>query len=102
MTDNNNILTPEEAEHKIREILKYQHFTALPHCQLRMEQRGYDYIDIERVLSKGKVKEPPEYKTKYNSWVCKVEGKVVEGDKAVVVTAIVSNKQLLCITLYSK
>ncbi|MGB2927374.1 MAG: DUF4258 domain-containing protein [Desulfobacterales bacterium] len=102
MSDNNNILTTEEAERKIREILKYRYFTASPYCRIRMKERGYDDIDIELVLSKGKVKEPPEYNTKYNNWVCKVEGKVVEGDKTVVVTAIVSNNQLLCITLYSK
>jgi hypothetical protein len=102
MSDNSDILTIKEAERKIREILEYRYFTALPHCRLRMKERGYDDTDIEFVLSKGKVKEPPEYSNQYNSWVCKVEGRVVEGDNAVVVTAIVNNNQLLCITLYSK
>ena len=102
MSDNNNILTAEEAERKIREILKDQNVAILPHCRLRMEERSYNDIDIELVLSEGKVKEPPEYNTKYNNWICKVEGRVVEGDKANVVTAIVNNNTLLCITIYSK
>jgi len=102
MSDNNNILTAEEAERKIRDILKYRYFTILPHCRDRMKQKGYEDIDIEVVLSKGKVKEAPEYSTKYRNWVCKVEGRVIEGDKAAVITAIVNDNQLLCITIYLK
>lgn len=102
MTDNNDILTVEQAEIKIREIVEFGYISRSIHFSERMEQRGYDDNDLHLVLSKGEVKQPPEFSQEYNNWVCKVEGMVVEGDIAVVVTAILSHNELYCITIRPK
>jgi hypothetical protein len=102
MPDIRNILSAQEAERRIRGIVKFGYVTPLPHCRLRMKERGYDDTDLELILSTGRIIEPPEFNTEYNNWVCIVEGNVVEGDIAVVVTAIFSHNELHCITIKPK
>jgi len=48
------------------------------------------------------VNEPPEYDKFYHNWKYKVEGKTIEGDKAIVITVILSHRALLAITIMPK
>jgi len=99
MPDNMHRLSAKEAEQKVREIYKYRYFTPSSHFTERMRKRGYDIQDIEEILSKGRVSDPPELSEEYNNWVCKVEGRSIEGDMARVVTAIIDDNELFCITI---
>ena len=66
MTDNDtDRLEPKEAQRKINGIAKLGYITPTNHLSDRMEERGYDFQDLEQILSLGKVKDPPEYDEKY-------------------------------------
>ena len=95
-------LTTKEAEEEIQGIVKYGEVTPLPHCYQRMKERNYDIHDITYILSTGKIRDPPEYDEKHYNWMYKVEGNVIEGDKAIVVVAIASHRELVCITIKPK
>ena len=96
-------LKAEEAERKIREIVKYGSITLSNHCKYeRLKNRNYDIHDINLVLSKGKVLEPPEWDSEFNNWKYKIEGNSVEGDKTVVIVAFINHRELLCITIMPK
>ncbi len=56
-------------------------------------------LDVELVLTKGKVRKPPEYDQKHENWKYRVEGNAVEGDKATVVVTIQSDREIYCITI---
>ena len=99
MSDIINKLTAKEAEQRIRRISKLGSVLILPHCQEKMEERNYNSSDIDLVLSKGRVQEPPEYNEIFCQWRYKVEGNTIDGDKATVVVAIESHRELLCITI---
>ncbi len=102
MPDNIRELTPEEAQKKIRKIAKFFNIIPTDHCYERMDDRSYSIHDIELVLQKGTVHDPPEYDEVHRSWKYNVEGKAIEGDKAVVVTVILSHHDLLAITIMPK
>jgi len=99
MTDNKYRLSPQKAQQKIREIAKLGWITPRPHCQIRMEERGFDIQDLEYLLSKCIVTKPPEYDKKHNGWKYKATGYAIDGDKAAVITVIVSHRELACITI---
>ena len=67
-----------------------------------MANRDYDVQDLEKVLLNGKINAPPEYDSKYNNWKFKVEGLTTEDDIAVVVTVIISHRELFCVTIFGK
>jgi hypothetical protein len=102
MADNRGRLTPEDAEHEIRGIEKLGSVIPSPHCSEQMERRNYNMDDIHLVLSKGKVLGPPKYDSVHRNWEYEVEGSVIEGDKAIVVVAILSHNELTCITIKPK
>jgi hypothetical protein len=95
-------LSPKEAGRKINEIARLGFISPTRHLKDRMRERGYDYRDLEEILSFGKVKKPPEYDKKYNQWKYKVEGNVIGGEKATVVAAIVSHNEIKGITIMDK
>lgn len=99
MADTKNRLTNEEAELQIRDIAKLGYVDPLPHCWERMAQKGYSIDDVIFLLRRGKIKEPPKYDPDFDNWEWKVEGNVIEGDKATVIVAIVSHRELKCITI---
>ena len=101
MTDINDTgkLTPEKAVSIIREIVQYGDIIPTEHCQKRMNERHFDMQDIEVILKNGNVFEEPEFDEDYESWKYKVEGRSIEGDRGIVVTAIISHRELLCITI---
>jgi len=103
MSDNNNILTSKEAERKIREIATYGSVITTHHCFFdSMDSRNFSNQDVDFVLKKGTVNEPPEYDEDYDNWKYKIEGETIDGDKAVVVTVILSHRELLAITIIHK
>ena len=103
MADNKDRLTAEEAERKIREIIKLGDINLSYHCfSESMPFRKYDSLDVESVLSKGQVVQPPEYDTKYRNWKCKIEGKLADGEIVIVIAAFISHRELKCITIMPK
>ena len=103
MTDNDtDRLGPKEAQRKINGIGKLGYIIPTSHLSDRMEERGYDFQDLEQILSLGKVKDPPEYDEKYEHWKYKVQGNVIDGEKATVVVAILSHNEVLGITIMDK
>jgi len=85
MVDNNKKLTLQEAQSKIREIAKLG-----------------SVIWTDHFSQEGTVKEPPEYDEDYRNWKYKVEGKTIDGDIAIVITVILSYRELLAITIMPK
>lgn len=103
MTDSIKKLTPLEAQTKIRDIAKLGSIIPTYHCFCdSMDIRSYSIHDLELVLKKGTVKEHPEYDEKYRNWKYKVEGRAIDGDQAIVITVILSYRELLAITIMPK
>lgn len=103
MADIMKKLSPQEAQTKIREIATFGDIITTFHCSFdSMEERSYSIHDVEIVLRKGTVKEPPEYDEDYDNWEYIVEGNTIDGDKAVAVTVILTHRKLLVITIKPK
>ena len=103
MSDTIHKLSPEEAESQIRKIAISGSVEITEHCyDESMRNRGYDSNDIVNVLFNGRIREPPQYDEEHSNWEYRVEGNVVEGEKATVVVAIKSHDQLVCITIMPK
>jgi hypothetical protein len=101
-TEKKKTLCCRDAEQRIQEIASWGDVIPLPHCLKRMRERNYDMNDLLFVLTRGKVREAPEYDRTYQNWKCKVEGTVVEGDRTIIVVAITGDRELCCITIYDK
>ena len=95
-------LTAEEAESQIRRIAKLGSVIPAYHFDDQSAFRNYDTSDIYYLLSHGKVKKPPKYDEKFGNWKCKVEGNLIDGEKATIIVAILSHRELLCITIMDK
>jgi len=103
MVYNNKKLTLQEAQSKIREIAKLGSVIWTDHFSYdSMNYRNYSSQDIDFILQEGTVKEPPEYDEDYRNWKYKVEGKTIDGDIAIVITVILSYRELLAITIMPK
>lgn len=102
MTDNKYRLSPKDAQEKIRGIAKLGFVTPGPHCQKQMKERGYDILDIEYLLKNCKILAPPEYDNEHDDWKYEVKGRVIDGDKATVITVIVSHNEVFCVTVMDK
>jgi hypothetical protein len=103
MTDNDTKrLDPEQAERKINGIARFGSIIPTGHLTDRMYERSYDFQDLEKVLSLGKVRKPPEYDEKHNQWKYQVEGEVIDGEKATVVVTILSRNEIQGITIMDK
>ncbi len=103
MTDNKYRLSPEEAQREIRGIATYADVIPSNHCFFdSLDQRNYTTDDLYFVLKNGKVREQPEWNIDHSNWQYKVEGKAIEGDEAVVITVIISHRELLAVTIMPK
>jgi len=67
------------------------------HAKKQMGTRGYTTQDVVYILETGIVIEI-RLETK-NQWHCKVEGYDLDGDRGVVITAIINENHLLVITV---
>jgi hypothetical protein len=95
-------LTAEEAESQIRRIAKLGSVILTYHFDDQAHFRNYDTHDIDYLLSYGKVKKPPVYDEEFGNWKCKVEGNLIDGEKATIIVAILSHRELKCITIMDK
>lgn len=103
MTDYDaDLLSLGEAGRKINEIARCGFIIPTDHLTDRMEERGYNFKDLEKILSLGEVNKPPAYDEEYGQWKYKVEGKTTDGEKATVVVTIVSHNEILGITIMDK
>ncbi|HIC92324.1 MAG TPA: DUF4258 domain-containing protein [Syntrophaceae bacterium] len=66
-----------------------------------MFERNITTQDINYVLNWGEVKNP-RYDNKYDNWEYEVEGSTIDGDQIMVVITLISNFDLLCITVVGK
>ena len=98
----NGNLSAEEAESQIRRIATFGSIILAYHFDDQLYLRNYDTSDIDYLLTHGKVTEPPEYNKKFGNWKCKVEGNLIDGEKATIIVAILSHRELLCITIMDK
>jgi len=99
MTDNTYRITPRKAQQEIRGIAKWGSITLKSHCWERMDERGFDIQDLEYLLSYCTVTDPPEYDEEHDDWKYRAKGQVIDGDRAIVITIIVSHRELCCITI---
>ena len=98
----NEHFSAEEAESQIRRIAKFGSVIPASHFDEQLYLRNYDTSDIYHLLTHGKVTEPPEYDKEFGNWKCKVEGNLIDGEKATIIVAIISHRELLCITIMDK
>ena len=97
-----NRLTPKEAQETIRGIAKVGSIIPSKHCFYdSMGKRNYSTQDLEFVLKNGEVKKEPEWDNDHSNWKYEVEGKAIEGDKAIVITVILSHRELRAVTIMS-
>ncbi|MEI8172191.1 MAG: DUF4258 domain-containing protein [Deltaproteobacteria bacterium] len=93
-------LNPESASSLIRSILENTSRGILAftkHAREQMTLRGYTTQDVVYILETGKVE---EIELKPNGeYHCKVKGHDLDGDRGVVITAIVNESNLLVITV---
>jgi len=93
-------LSPDSALILIHEILENRRSGSLSftkHVKKQMGPRGYTLQDVVYILETGKVLEI-ELKPS-GQWHCKVEGYDLDGDRGVVITAIIDENHLLVITV---
>jgi hypothetical protein len=103
MTDIMDRLTPEAAQQTIRDIAKFGFVTPSSHCFYdSMGNRNYSTQDLEFILKNGKVKKEPKWNHKHSDWKYEVEGKSIDGDKALVITVILSHRELFAVTIMPK
>jgi hypothetical protein len=95
-------LSAGEAESQIRRIAKFGSVIPASHFDEQSHLRNYDTSNIYHLLTHGKVTESPEYNKEFNNWKCKVEGNLIDGEKATIIVAILSHRELLCITIMDK
>jgi len=102
MTDNKYKLSQKDAQQAIRGIARWGFVTPGPHCWKQMRKRGYDILDIEHLLKNCKILNPPEYDSDHDDWKYEAKGRVIDGDKAAVITVIVSHNEVFCVTVMDK
>ena len=99
----NKKINIKEAQKVINEIAQFGDIIPSIHCWNKGKgQRNYSIQDIRYVLMNGLVNEQPEYDKVHNGWKYKVEGKTIDGDESIVITAILSHRELLIITVFNK
>ena len=93
-------LSSERALIIIHEILANRSSGSLSfttHAKKQMGPRGYTTQDVVYILEMGKIL---DIELKPNGqWHCKVEGYDLDGDRGIVITAIINEDHLLVITV---
>lgn len=103
MTDIMDRLTPAEAQQTIRGIAKLGSVIPSGHCFFdSMRNRKYSIQDLDFILKNGQVTKEPEWSNKHSDWKYEVEGRSIAGDKALVITVILSHRELFAVTIMSK
>lgn len=101
MTDTRSTLTILDAQNKIREIAKYGDIIPTYHYHDKGKNlRDYSLQDVRNILKNAQISEQPIFDTKYNNWKCRVEGQSIDGDDTVVITAIISHREVVAVTVF--
>lgn len=100
MSDTKTKLSNKDAEKKIQKIVESGNIIFTNHCREQMKDRTLNTDDLVFLLRNGKINKPPEYDQK--NWKYRVEGKIIDGDECAVITAIVGDNVLLCITAWGQ
>lgn len=92
-----DVLTIEEAEQLIKEILQYGSVIPGPHARERMQERGYSIQDVLYILEQGKitnVEEDSKGNKKYH-----VSGEDLSGHAGIVVTLLTRRDKMVILTV---
>lgn len=92
-----SIITTDEIEERIREILDYGKITISDHVSQRMEERNYEMSDIIHILKCGKVLK--FNKERNEQYRCEVHGEDIEGVKGAVIAIVIKNYRLIIVTV---
>ncbi len=92
-------LSFDEAGDLINYILEEGRTTYSSHSFQRMDERGFTTQDVECILESGVVV-AQEFDKEKKNWKYNVQGKTIDSDEAVVVTAVVDRFNLFIITVY--
>jgi hypothetical protein len=92
-------LTPGMAEQRVRATAKdSDNVIFSEHALERMEERGFDDIQVLEILRTGMVTEQPTL-TEFKEWKCKIEKKLRGGREAGAVVIILQNAKLFIKTV---
>ena len=92
-------LSCEEALDLIGHILENGRTVYSSHSYEMMEKRNFTTQDIEAILENGRVTEQ-EFDKGCKNWKYKVEGKTIDDEKGVVVSAVIDKGSLLIVTVF--
>ncbi len=92
-------LSDHDALVLIREIIEVGDTIWTPHVLERMRERGYSDQDVLNVLECGLV-QGREFDSEKQNWKYRVEGKDIEGEDGVVITAVVWSNRQVIITVF--
>ena len=92
--------TSSEATKLVREIARFGDVQTTGHCRKRMVERQFSFQDLISVLLNGEVRDQPEYDEAHGQYKFRVEGNSIDGDSAVAVTVIVSDRAVLAVTIF--
>ncbi len=94
-------LTEKEIKEHVHNIVGYGgNFAYTNHARDRMEERGYSYRDIYKIIMHGSRVESIENAIAGN-WKYTFNGEDLEGDSGSVVIAVLSIRECLVITVLS-
>lgn len=93
-----DIITTQELENRIHEILDKGNIRYTSHVKERMSQRNYHFADVLHILRYGKVLE--NFKDQGNdTYHCEVHGEDIEGCEGAVITIVIKNTKLKIVTV---
>lgn len=92
-------LEPEQALELIRHIINDGEVIYSSHARERMIERNFTISDILLILQKGKLAEK-QYEENKKNWKYTIQGADIDGDEGTIVTAIISNRKQLIVTVF--
>lgn len=97
--DSKKRLSEEKALSLIKKIIEEGETVFTPHVRKRIRERGYSDQDVIHVLENGKI-ENSEFDDVRKNWKYKVSGTDIDGDEGIVITAIISSRQQVIVTVF--
>lgn len=92
---------PADATETIRGIARFGTVKYSGHCLTEsMPERNFSFQDLVAVLLNGEVHEPPELDERTRELKYKVVGESIDGDETVVITVIISHRELSVVTVF--
>lgn len=92
-------LSLDDALDLIKHILENGRIVYSGHLRDRMNERSFTMQDITCAMETGTVIEQ-EFDEENRNWKYKIEGKTIENDTAVVVSAVIERNKILIITVF--